>query len=271
MLGTKNAPGTDARSEQEQPDLENPDDGQQGEPEGTPADDGQGERKPAAPAPKQPTSGKPDAAPADGKEPAAEATDTTDWKAKYEDTENKRRDTQSKLDKATNGSKEADTKLANLDQGWRGWIERNAPDAFAKLQAFEQKQGETREGERSVRSQSDSVILGVYREGDKAFGDFLTTLAESGARISSQSLDKHRETFDALRGSHAAGNGNGEAAPAPAAKPGPPRVAGAGRPSVEAPPVWDGKTFSSRKFLNEGLAAGDTRGKVPQRRPVAAR
>lgn len=261
MLTTKDAPGTDADAQRQQQDLERPDDDQQREPEGTPADDGQGAGKPAADAPK-PAAEKP----ADGKTPAPEAEDTTDWKAKFEDAENKRRDTQSKLDKHANAIKEHEAGLTNLDRAWRGWVERNAPDAYAKLVAHEQSQGKAREDGRTARSRSDSVILGIYREGDKAFGDYLTDLADSGATITPQSLERHRETFKKYAG---AGAQNGHStAPAPAATttttpPSPPRNPGAGRPAVEAAPAWDGKTFSSRKYLTEGLEKGDTRGKTP--------
>lgn len=271
MLDTKKAPGTDARSEQPA-DPDRPDEIEQdGEPEGTPPDGGQGDGKSGQPAPKE-QPGKPDAA-AGGKEKAPEATEQ-DWKAKYEDAEQKRRDTQSKLDKAANGSKEHEGALRTLDAGWRGWIERNAPDAYAKLQAFEQKQGETRSGEQSVRAQSDRVINGVYREGEKAFGDYLTDLVDSGARITPQSLERHRATFDKYAGNgHANGNGAAPAAkPAAAAPPGPPRVAGGGRPSVEAPPAWKpGDPINSRKYLTEGLAKGDARGKQSRRSMAESR
>jgi|SRR6266850_312166 len=271
MLSTKVAPGTGTQSERQPADPERPDDGDQGQPAGQPNDGDQDAGKPGADAPQQ-QPGKPDAA-ADGKEQGSEAADKIDWKARYEDTETKRRDTQSKLDKRANADKEYEQNLRSLDTGWRGWIERNAPEAHAKLVAHEESQGKAREDGRNARSRSDSVILSVYRDGDKAFGDYLTDLADSGATISSQSLERHRETFSKYAGSGAQ-NGSGDAAAppkTPSAPAAPPRSPGAGRPQVEPPPVWDGKTFASRKYLTEGLAAGDARGRTPRRPQPAAR
>ena len=259
MLDKKSAPGTDANAQRSQPDPERPNDAQPTDPAGKEPDAGKDAGSPAGDAP---NGGDTAAA---GKA-TTEATDTTDWKAKYDDAETKRRDIQSKHDRLVNGAKEHEQALANLDTGWRRWIEKNAPDAYAKLTEFEQRRGQQREGERAAQGQSAQVILGVYREGDKAFGDYLSAIAEDGAKITPQSLERHRETFESIRGTRAAsssanGNGSGSEQPKPKGDepPAPPRMAGGGRPAVTAPPAWDGKTFSPRKYLTEGLEKGDAR------------
>lgn len=270
MLNTKTAPGSDTRSERPDPADDTPGDEQPGSPAGKPADGGEGDDVQRRDAPKE-QPGKPDAA-ADGKEKTTEVEDTVEaWKARHEDTEAKRRDIQSKYDKLVNehGPEQTKQRLAALDGGWRGWIQRNAPEAYEKLQAHEKQQGQARDGEQATRAASERVILGVYRSGDAEFADYLTDLVESGARITAQSLDRHRETFTKYRGNgHANGSGNGagdgakppKADTAPAA---PPRVPGAGRPNVEAAPAWDGKSWSPRRYMDDGLKAGDARGRLP--------
>lgn len=269
MLNTKDAPGTATAAERQPDGTERPDEGQEREPAGSPNGDDQGAGKPTTDAPKEQPAAAADGKKADG----AEAEDTPDYKAKYEDTETKRRDIQSKYDKLAkeHGPEATDRKLKQFDEAWRQWIQRNAPDAYEKLSVAERERGQAREGERNARARSDSTILGVYRDGDKAFGDYLTDLADGGATISPQSLERHRETFNKYRSNS---NGNGDGKPAAKGdeppKPAPPRTPGAGRPAVEAAPAWDGKTWGSRAYLTEGLAKRDAN-KEPRRQPAGSR
>jgi chromosome segregation ATPase len=192
----------------------------------------------------------------------------TDWKKKYDDTEKKRRDIESDRDQLRNRIKEVEGVATTTANWWRNLVREHAPELYEKVTDAERKAGE---GNRQVQQTKDSsmaVIARVYREGDKGFGDFLTTLVEdSDVRVSFQSLERHRKTYEALRGTQASDNGKGagEAAPArtgasatPAAggSSSPPRVPAAGRTptDVGAAPWKPGEPFDVRGNLSRGLA-----------------
>jgi hypothetical protein len=191
-----------------------------------------------------------------------EADETTDWKSKYGDTEKKRRDIESDRDTLRNRVKEVEQVATNTANWWRNLVRDHAPELYEKVTDAERRVGE---GTRQVQQTKDSsmaVIARVYREGDKGFGDFLTTLVEdSDMKLSYQSLEKHRRTYDAIKGTHST---NGTPAPArsgasatPASgSSSPPRVPGAGRTptDVGAAPWKPGEPFDVRGNLSRGLS-----------------
>lgn len=185
-----------------------------------------------------------------------------DWKAKYDEGEKKRRDFESRAATAENRAKQLEEHAKTLNNWWRGIVQREAPELYEKIVADERKRDEGVSAQRSTRDASYAAINRVYRDGDKAFGDYLTTLVEDAdVRISPQNIDKHRRTFESLKGGHSNGNGNGADVPPrePATAGGrtstPPRVPAGGRaPSGGDEPVWKpGQPFDVRGNLSAGL------------------
>lgn len=181
-----------------------------------------------------------------------------DWRAKYEDTEAKRRDLQSARDRATAERDEARGQIQALDSAWRAYIARNAPELAAKMAEAERSTAGDRSSAKSSEAASLAVINGVYREGNREFAQYLEAIVEDGARLTPQSLDRHRATFDRIRGNGAttSNNGNGgteppKSAPKSAA---PPRIAGAGSPPAAPPPVWKpGDPMNPKGLIAAGL------------------
>ncbi len=213
-------------------------------------------------------------APADGQASDQPQETVEELRAKFQDTELKRRDTQSRADRAEARVKELEEgtgqSLSKLDRDWRAYIERNAPELYEKLTGAERSRDEATTTSAASAASSLAVINRIYRDGDSQFAQFLETLQEDGVKITTQSLSKHRETFNRLRGP-ASGSGNLNGAPAPvaaSATPAPPRIPSGGRPTVEAAPAWKpGEPFKSRDLMTRGLKeARDRRAPAPARR-----
>lgn len=193
-----------------------------------------------------------------------QADEKVDWKAKHDATEQKRRDMESRASKAETRARELDEYVPKLNSWWKSLIEREAPELHAKILADERKQSEGQSAQRAGKADSYQVINGVYREGDKAFGDYLTTLVEdAGVTINPQSLAKHKRTYDAIKGGSQNGDGNGAAAPRAGSAtaggnepPRPPRVPGAGRSPTDIGerPWKPGEPFDVRGNLSKGMS-----------------
>lgn len=183
----------------------------------------------------------------------------TEWRAKYEDTEAKRRDIQSERDQYKNLVAEREQQGQQLDRDWRAWIQRYAPDAYAKLAEYEQGRSGEQTAAKATLADSQGLILAEHRKGNHDFADYLEPIVEGGSRLDSRMIETHRKNFERFRGNgsnNGTSNGNGNGAPAaePPKTPTPPRVLGGGAPPVEAPPVWKpGQPLNPRKLIAEGL------------------
>lgn len=194
-----------------------------------------------------------------------EADDKIDWKAKHAETEKKRRDFESRATKAETAAREINDYIPKLNKWWEDLIEREAPELYAKVAADKRKQNDGRSTQQAAKGASFQVINSVYRDGDKPFGDYLTTLVEdAGVAITPQSLAKHKRTYDSIKGGSSNGNGNGAAVPpragsatasGDATPPRPPRVPGGGSAPVTAGdrPWKPGEPFDVRGNLTRGI------------------
>lgn len=182
----------------------------------------------------------------------------TDWRAKYDDTEAKRRDIQSERDQYKNLVAEREQQGQQLDREWRAWIQRYAPDAYAKLAEYEQGRSGEQTAAKATLADSQALILAEHRKGNHDFADYLEPIVEGGSRLDSRTIESHRKNFDRFRGSsngNSNGNGGSTAEVTTTTKSAaPPRVLGGGAPPVEAPPVWKpGQPLNPRKLIAEGL------------------
>jgi hypothetical protein len=190
--------------------------------------------------------------------------DKTDWKAKYEADEQKRRDFESRAATAENQLKQWQEHATNVDAFWRRVVQKDAPELYERIVNEERtRQGQNRD-RTATKDSSYAVIARVYREGDKPFADFLTTLVEdSDVRVTTQNIERHRATFNAIKGT-APANGNGHATPnTPPAPPRrgdpsrPPRVPSASRPPTggdsDDEPWKPGQPFDVRGNLSRGM------------------
>lgn len=195
-----------------------------------------------------------------------------DWRTRHAETEAKRRDFESKAARFENENKTLRDQVGNhqrvleeYGQSWKNYIKQHAPDLYEQMTQAERTTAERGNAESATKGQSYAVINSVYRDGDKAFGDYLTTLVEdAGVRITPQAIVRHRATYDSIKGGggmNGNGNGNGATVPprasaaTPAGDSRPPRVPAAGRtPTSAAAPVWKpGQPFDVTGNLRKGL------------------
>lgn len=249
-----------------------------------PGDPAPAETPAAPPAPsavEAPAAGSQEAPPAEAapstEPPPAEARD---YKVELEKVEKERiaplmseRDTmKNERDTAALEATELRTKLADRDEEWEGWLEygaqRNltAAQLLAKVEEARTNHQTRQTQVAASRSESTTIINGLYRGGESDFANYLHDLMETDPqiRVNAQNLERHRSTFSkfaaqgktpaqAAAAASADGSAAGASAAAPAAAPAgapktPPKVPGAGGPPGDEP-AWNPQAGRSGKSL----------------------